>query len=454
MRAPLKPTAFQARVLAVPEHFNLALLGGRGGGKTTAMNLLIVRHCAQHGEAAKPLVVRQTYKALQRIEDELAELFFGVFGPGVRHNRGDHFFRLPNGAFVELAQIEDQRSYLKHQGRETTLLCIDELTNFATDRFVNLLRSNLRAPGDIPLRVVVTGNPGGPLHAKVARGHVHGRMAWRPYEHSDGSMWVTCPSVYTDNPHLDHARYARDITAAVGSDRALSEAWLSGRWDDIAGAFFAGTFGAHCVIPEAEWHVPREGWWSYVSMDWGMSAPSVVLLCARPLRPGLPGPGARVFPKQSLVVVDEIAVCDPNDPTVGLGWPPQMLAEEILSRCKRWNVRPRGIGDDARGLDGSTLLEQFRRFGVSMQRPTKDRISGWVAVKQMMAAASGDDPDQPGLFIAERCRYLLETLPTLPRNQLRPEDVDTNAADHGADALRYAVVTKPMFSRISRARTY
>jgi hypothetical protein len=56
-----------------------------------------------------------------------------------------------------------------------------------------------------------------------------------------------------------------------------------------------------------------------------------------------------------------------------------------------------------------------------------------------MASARDGDPDRPGVWISERCRYLMETMPTLPRSELRPEDVDTAAADHGADALRYAV---------------
>lgn len=45
-----EPTPFQARAMAVPERINLALLGGRGGGKTTAATLLALRHCVQYEE--------------------------------------------------------------------------------------------------------------------------------------------------------------------------------------------------------------------------------------------------------------------------------------------------------------------------------------------------------------------------------------------------------------------
>ena len=58
-----------------------------------------------------------------------------------------------------------------------------------------------------------------------------------------------------------------------------------------------------------------------------------------------------------------------------------------------------------------------------------------------MAAVRDSDPDQPQLLLSTRCRYLAETLPILQRNDIRPEDLNSTGPDHGADALRYLVVS-------------
>jgi len=73
-----------------------------------------------------------------------------------------------------------------------------------------------------------------------------------------------------------------------------------------------------------------------------------------------------------------------------------------------------------------------------------------VKVKAMMAAARDGAPDTPGLWLSERCRYALETLPLLPRDDVRLEDVDTTAADHAADAIRYLVNSPVMLATSGR----
>ena len=65
--------------------------------------------------------------------------------------------------------------------------------------------------------------------------------------------------------------------------------------------------------------------------------------------------------------------------------------------------------------------------------------TGASVVIEDRAAARDGDPDTPGLWLSERCRFGLETLPLLPRDDVRMEDVDTTANDHFADAVRYLV---------------
>jgi hypothetical protein len=416
----------------VPERWNTLLCGGRGGGKTTAMALLALRHCEKYGERARPLFVRETHKALADVEDRLRELLTAAYGRGVTHNRSEHVFRLPSGAQVECGQIDGPRAYTKYQGRETTLLCVDEYGLFRDRRWVDMLRANLRAPEGVPLRVVATANPGGPLHAHVHRTFVAAAPAWHPFD-VDGETWVCAPSTLRDNPHIDPEDYERRLRAACGRDEALARAWIGGDWNIARGAFFAGDIDERVHMLPAAWpHAVTRAWRPFIAMDWGSSAPSVTFVCLR--APGDVGP----YPKNSLILLDELATADRRDPSVGLGWPPDKLAEAVREMCRHWGVRPNGVGDDAVGLD-ETLLQALSRHGIYLKRPHKARIAGWQAMRQRLVAAR-ERSGGPGLWATARCRYFWETVPFVQRDDARPEDIDTGGPDHAADAARYAVM--------------
>jgi hypothetical protein len=82
------------------------------------------------------------------------------------------------------------------------------------------------------------------------------------------------------------------------------------------------------------------------------------------------------FPKGTLILVDELATCDPRDLNVGLHWPPSKLAEAISEMARRWGMRSvHGVSDDASGLDDS-LLNVLRQHGLFFQRAQKQRIAG------------------------------------------------------------------------------
>ena len=64
-------------------------------------------------------------------------------------------------------------------------------------------------------------------------------------------------------------------------------------------------------------HIPRR-WEIYLAHDFGSSAPSVTYLIAK--SPGGMGPDGRLYPRRSLVLVDELATARTGDLNKGLGW--------------------------------------------------------------------------------------------------------------------------------------
>ena len=47
------------------------------------------------------------------------------------------------------------------------------------------------------------------------------------------------------------------------------------------------------------------------------------------------------------------------------------------------------------------------------------------------------------LYFFDVCRDSIRTIPALPHDENKPEDVDTKAEDHAGDETRYGVMSRP-----------
>jgi hypothetical protein len=211
------PTPWQSQVLQIPEAWNIALPGGRGGGKSYGVGLETLRHLTKYSAAAKVLVLRENYKGLQQIEETIVLILEQAFPGRVKFNRQDHMVRIVDGGTVEFGQIDGPGAVSKFMGRECTLLLIDEAGLLREWRWVTLLKSNLRSPHDIPLRTIFTANPGGAQHGFIFKTYIAGRRAWHPFE-VDGETWVTCPSTLLDNPYLNAEDYTKSLSGEIMQD--------------------------------------------------------------------------------------------------------------------------------------------------------------------------------------------------------------------------------------------
>jgi hypothetical protein len=450
MAEALKVSPFQERVLLVPEEFDLALLGGRGGAKSYTLALLALRHVEQYALKARVLYVRRTHAGTADFEALCRDLFGLVYGTGVRYNAQEGLFRFPNGGTLEINQVEDTGSYGKFQGRSFSLLLVDEAGQFPVPDLLDRLRSNLRGPKDVPIRVALAANPGDVGHSWLLKRHAW-NVAWRPYtEPASERTFVHCPSTFLDNPFIDQAEYKRQLGASCPSDPELLKAWLEGDWTaQVRGAFFGAVLDQQRNVVEL-WPGAPAGWDVYLAHDFGVSAPSVTYVLAK--SPGAKGPDGRWYPRDSLVAVDELATNEPGRLDRGMGYTVPILAEQVKAMCTRWSepakaspglyqrVRPMGVADDsifaAMGSGAGSISDEFRRAGVNFSPAKKaDRLTGWNIMRRLLQDAG--KPDKPGLYVARHCSYFWESVPTLGRDPRRPEDLDSRGPDHAADAMRY-----------------
>lgn len=172
--------------------------GGRGGGKSFSLMLLILRHVQQYGPRARVLVTRRRLKSLLQFAEELRGLLRSAFGPGVSYNMNDNVFRLPNGAAIFMTHCESVSALQDTiQGHTYSLVIVDEAGEGPPLEVIDQLGLSLRAPG-VPLRVILAGNPGGANHSALSERYVAARDPWAIFEFA-GQGWAYAPSTVDSN---------------------------------------------------------------------------------------------------------------------------------------------------------------------------------------------------------------------------------------------------------------
>lgn len=431
---------FQQNLLALPEELDVFAGGGRGGGKSFGLALLALRHCEQYGDRARVLYLRKTYAGLRDFELVTRELFGMVYNTAARYNGTEHIWKLPNGGYIELGQLETHGDYSKYQGRSFTLLLIDEAGQYAQPDLLDLMRSNLRGAKDIPIRVVIAANPGGPGHHWIAKRYVFQTGPWKPFvEKNSKRTWTYAPSTFDQNQFIDRDQYRDQLESACPTDPELLRAWLTGDWAVNRGAYFAAVLDESRNAVNPWTHIP-DTWDYWLAHDFGSAAPSVTYIMAQ--SPGDHHEGV-FYPRGSVVLVDELAAVRRDNLNMGLNWTAATTAEAIVEMCSCWQIKAKGVADDAcfakSGYSSGSIAEEFAPKGVYFTPAKKaDRITGWQFMRRMLSDAG--KLDTPGLYISRGCTYFWDTLPYLARDTKRVEDLESTGPDHGADACRYGLM--------------
>lgn len=372
----------------------------------------------------------------------------------VKFNVSEMSISFNNGSKIHACHCQHEKDVYGYQGSEIHVLMMDELTHF-TDTIYRFLRGRcriggLKIPDGTPWtfpRIISGSNPGGVGHTWVKASFVDAAKPMQIHQAADdegGMMRQFIPAKMADNPTGDPVAYRK---ALMGLGRPeLIRAMLDGSWDIVAGGMFDDVWQG-VIVPTIPASKIPTGWKISRIFDWGSSKPFAMGWLAK--ADGTAAPGGWCPKAGSFVQIAEWYGWN-GKPDEGLRMTAAEIARGILLRETEMGIAGRvttGTADSAiwTNENGNCIADDFARVGVRWEPANKapgSRVNGWELMRKLMRAAQQKPQEEAGLFIMDNCLQTIRTIPVLPRDKTKTEDVDSHAEDHIGDMLRYGVTTK------------
>lgn len=423
--------------------------GAAGGGKSKATVMDAFMNCMKY-PGMNAYLFRRTYPELENTL--IAEAMASIPEELYRYSNAQHVMRFQNGSHMYFRHMTIEADKVKYQGAEIHRLYIDELTHF-TQSMYEYLKTRVRVPKRLGFepKIRCTSNPGGIGHGWVKKyfvdrgeyGKIHSFDVVLDSGEKKTMTVQYIPALATDNPHLTED-YMFEL---MQKPEALRNALLHGRWDAFEGQVFVEWKDDPAHYKDRRWtHViePFEipiSWPRYMAFDHGYSKPFACVWFA-------------VDPEGTAYIYREWYGYT-GHPDVGLKLSPSEIAAGIVDREKNSegldNIHIRRVADPAifdrsRGDSVADQMEPGKgKPGVLFEKGDNKRMPGKMQVHERLRF---DEYGRPKLQVFNICKEVIRTLPALPYDETKPEDIDTGSEDHLYDAIRYFCMARPMPARV------
>lgn len=390
--------------------------GAAGGGKSYAMLVDPLRYA--HRKAHRALILRRSMPELRELIDKSRELYPQAF-PGCKFREVEKVWNFPSGAKIEFGFLERDADVYRYQGQAYSWIGFDEITHLPTEFGWNYLASRLRTTDpEIKTYLRCTANPGGIGAAWVKKRYVDSNETNKSFTGKDGLTRKFIPARLLDNPYLaNDGIYEKMLMSLPPVQR---KQLLEGNWDVNEGAAFVEfDVDVHIVSP---FHIPLT-WERIKGIDYGYASESACVWGAVDRADG------------TLIIYREL---------YKKGLTGEDLGRIITEMEMQDPFSVSGVLDTSAwsrtGTTGPTVGETLVKQGHKLRRADKNRIQGKIQIHEYLKVQSSG---RPKLQIFNTCPNLIKELQNIPLDTRNPEDVDTHAADHAYDALRYLIMSRP-----------
>lgn len=417
--------------------------GAAGGGKSYAMVADPLRD--MNNPHFRGLLFRRTNDELRELKSVTKDLYPKAI-PGVHWSEKESQWRAPSGATLWMTYLDKEEDVRRYQGQAFTWIGFDELTQWPTSHSWDYMRSRLRTTSSSGLNKYMraTTNPGSNGHAWVKKMFIDpapaGEAFWATdietghrLEYPAGHTRVGeplfkrkfIPANLFDNPYLaeDGSYEANLLSLPERQKKQL----LEGDWNIAEGAAFT-EFNpvVHSIEP---FDVPHD-WVKFRACDYGYGSTSAVLWFTVD-----PGNDQLICYRE--LYTTKVTAFD--------------LAGMILEAERGERIRY-GMLDSSlwhnRGDTGPNLAEVMIRAGCRWRpanRSKGSRVSGKNELHRLLQI--DEFTEMPRLVFFNNCRNMISELPVIPLDRKNPDDIDTTYKDdHGYDALRYGIMSRPRSS--------
>jgi phage terminase large subunit len=395
--------------------------GAAGGGKSAALVAEAITLALEYPGIPIDIFRRTIPELKSTILPEIHKQAGAYIEAGHMTYHGlDRQFRLANGSTINLNYLDTDADIYRYQGREMPVILVDELTQFPQSWIEYIKTRNRTSNPDHPVIFRAGTNPGGVGHGWVKNYFIditQPEVKYTDPETKLSRMFI--PAKVSDHP-LEKFRedYAQKLGAI--SDIDLRRALLEGDWDVFSGQVFTEwRRDKHVVEPFA---IP-EHWNRWFAYDYGYNTFAAGLWFTKDPTTD------RIFVYREFYE-SQMAV--------------SKQAELMNSLDRGERVAP-NLADPAiwkspaNAETGETVAALFSKAGRNFVPANNERIAGKNAVHEALATA----PDGlPKMQIFSNCVNLIRTLPSLPYDRHRVEDVDTKVEDHLYDVLRYGLINQ------------
>jgi hypothetical protein len=390
--------------------------GAAGGGKSYAMLVDPLRFA--HRAAHRALILRRSMPELRELIDKSRELYPKAF-PGCKYREVEKLWTFPSGAKVEFGFLERDADVYRYQGQAYSWIGFDEITHLPTEFSWNYLASRLRTTdSEITPYMRCTANPGGVGAGWVKKRYISPSVPNDSFIGDDGITRKFIPARLNDNPYLaQDGRYEQMLKSLPPTQR---KQLLEGNWEVAEGAAFTEfDRDVHIIEP---FDIPIH-WERVKGLDYGYASESACIW----------------------------ATIDPSDNTLIIYrelYRKNLLATELASMLTNMELNDpmsvRGVLDTAcwsrTGTTGPTVAETLIQGGHKLRPADKNRVAGKIQIHEHLKVQPSG---RPRMQIFNTCPNLIRELQSIPLDKNNPEDVNTHAADHAYDALRYLIMSRP-----------